>query len=46
MREEAVGKLLARSQADWSTVRRLVAQGRLVQVEYGGRVFYLRKLGR
>ena len=46
MREEAVGELLAQAQADWSTVRRLVAQGRLVQVEYGGRVFYLRKLGR
>jgi cation diffusion facilitator family transporter len=46
MREESVGKLLAQAQADWSTVRRLVAQGQLVMVEYGGQKFYLRKLGR
>ena len=46
MREEAVDELLARARAGWSTVRRLVAQGQLVMVEYGGQKFYLRKLGR
>jgi wyosine [tRNA(Phe)-imidazoG37] synthetase (radical SAM superfamily) len=45
MREESVRKLLAQAQADWSTVRRLVAWGQLVEVEYGGQRFYLRKLG-
>jgi hypothetical protein len=52
MREEAVDGFLARAQlerpaeADWTVVRRLVAQDRLVEVEYGGHRFYLRRLGR
>jgi wyosine [tRNA(Phe)-imidazoG37] synthetase (radical SAM superfamily) len=44
MREDAVGQLLARAQAGWPVVQRLVAQGQLVQAEYEGQHFYLRKL--
>jgi len=44
MREDAVGEFLARAGADWSPVQRLVSQGHLVEAEYGGYKFYLRKL--
>jgi wyosine [tRNA(Phe)-imidazoG37] synthetase (radical SAM superfamily) len=50
MREDAVDELLARAQheqpaeADWTVVRRLVAQDQLVEAEYGGHRFYLRRL--
>jgi wyosine [tRNA(Phe)-imidazoG37] synthetase (radical SAM superfamily) len=44
MREEAVSKLLARAGADWSVVRKLIAQDQLIEVEYDGLEFYIRKL--
>jgi wyosine [tRNA(Phe)-imidazoG37] synthetase (radical SAM superfamily) len=50
MREDAVDEFLARAQskqpaeADWEVVRRLMAQDQLVEVEYGGHRFYLRRL--
>jgi wyosine [tRNA(Phe)-imidazoG37] synthetase (radical SAM superfamily) len=44
MREDAVGKLLARAGASWSAVRGLVDRGCLVETAYGGHTFYLRKL--
>ncbi len=44
MREEAVANLLARAQADWTVVDRLLATGRLVQTEYRGTRFYLRRV--
>jgi len=44
MREDAVDDYLARAGAAWPAVRRLVAQGELVEVEHGGHIFYLRKL--
>ena len=46
MREEAVRKFLARANADWSTVDRLVAEGQLIQLEYEGHKFYLRKISK
>jgi len=46
MREEAVGEFLARAGADWPVVHALIAQGQLVEMEYDGRTFYLRKLHR
>jgi len=45
MREEAVGEFLARAGADWPVVHGLVAQGQLVEMEYEGPKFYMRKLG-
>jgi wyosine [tRNA(Phe)-imidazoG37] synthetase (radical SAM superfamily) len=44
MREDAVDEFLARADADWVVVRQLVAQDQLVETEYGGRQFYLRRL--
>jgi wyosine [tRNA(Phe)-imidazoG37] synthetase (radical SAM superfamily) len=46
MREDAVSEFLARADADWAVVRRLMAQGQLLELEYKGHQFYLRKLGR
>jgi wyosine [tRNA(Phe)-imidazoG37] synthetase (radical SAM superfamily) len=51
MREDAVDAFLARAQskrgteADWTAVHRLVAQDQLVEAEYEGHRFYLRRLG-
>ena len=45
MREEAVTEFLARAGADWPVVREMVARGQLVEAEYGGLKFYVRKLG-
>jgi wyosine [tRNA(Phe)-imidazoG37] synthetase (radical SAM superfamily) len=44
MREEAVSELLARAGADWSIVDGLIARGQIVEMEYQGRKFYMRKL--
>ena len=44
MREEAVKEFLARARADWSIVRKLLEQGQLVETEYEGNKFYMRKL--
>jgi wyosine [tRNA(Phe)-imidazoG37] synthetase (radical SAM superfamily) len=44
MREDAVTEFLARAEADWAVVRRLLAQEQLVEAEYGGHQFYLRRL--
>ena len=44
MREDAVQELLARTGAERSVVRALVAGGQLVETTYGGRKFYVRKL--
>ncbi|MBN1246365.1 MAG: radical SAM protein [Anaerolineae bacterium] len=44
MREDAIDEFLGRAQANWSTVEQLVAEDRLVQTEYGGHRFFLRRL--
>jgi wyosine [tRNA(Phe)-imidazoG37] synthetase (radical SAM superfamily) len=44
MREEAVSVFLARAGTDWPVVRKLIAQGQLIEMEYEGRKFYMRKL--
>jgi wyosine [tRNA(Phe)-imidazoG37] synthetase (radical SAM superfamily) len=45
MREDAVDAFLARAEADWTAVHQLVVQDRLVEAEYEGHRFYLRRLG-
>ncbi len=45
MREDAVEEFLARANANWPVVRRLIARGQLVETGYGTHRFYLRKLG-
>jgi wyosine [tRNA(Phe)-imidazoG37] synthetase (radical SAM superfamily) len=44
MREEAVQKLLARDRAGWEVVQELTRAGKLVELEYRGHRFYMRKL--
>jgi len=46
MREDAVAGLLSRAKSDWAVVRTLIDQGRLEEVEYRGKRFYLRKTSR
>jgi len=44
MREDAVAELLARTGVGWTLVRDLVRQQLLVETEYEGHRFYVRKL--
>jgi wyosine [tRNA(Phe)-imidazoG37] synthetase (radical SAM superfamily) len=44
MREDAVTEFLARAATDWSVVDELIARGQLVEMEYQGPRFYMRKL--
>lgn len=44
MREEAVGQFLARAGVDRSVVSDLIAQGRVVELNYKGKRFYMRRL--
>jgi len=44
MRREAVERMLERVQASWEVIARLIAEGRLVELEYGGHKFYMRRL--
>ena len=46
MREDAVRQFLARAGAAWAAVQRLVAQERLVEAEYDGYRFYLRRFAK
>ncbi|MGD8474633.1 MAG: radical SAM protein, partial [Anaerolineae bacterium] len=43
MREDAVSQFLARAEATWAVVEQLVAQDRLVQADYDGYRYYLRR---
>ena len=40
----ATDRSLARAQADWSAVRRLIAQDKLVKIKHETQTFYMRKL--
>jgi wyosine [tRNA(Phe)-imidazoG37] synthetase (radical SAM superfamily) len=44
MRKEAVTEFLKRARADWRVVEELLQQGRLVEIEYEGKKYYMRKL--
>jgi wyosine [tRNA(Phe)-imidazoG37] synthetase (radical SAM superfamily) len=46
MREDAVTAFLAQAGAAWAAVHRLLAEDQLVETDYGGHRFYLRKLGK
>ncbi len=46
MRDEAVREFLANAGADWPLVERLIAQRELMQTEYEGRKFYVRRIRR
>ncbi|MBN1245870.1 radical SAM protein [Candidatus Bathyarchaeota archaeon] len=44
MREEAVKKLLETADVDWQVVEMLVGENKLVELEYEGNTYYMRKL--
>jgi len=44
MREEAVIELLTKADAGWEVVGKLIKDGSLMELEYQGRKFYMRKL--
>lgn len=46
MRREAVERLLARAEADWSVVEAMVSAGKLTASEYKGNTYFLRSLPR
>jgi wyosine [tRNA(Phe)-imidazoG37] synthetase (radical SAM superfamily) len=43
MREEAVKKLLKKADADWKVIEKLLGENKLVELEYEGNTYYLRK---
>ncbi len=43
MREEAVREVLDRANADWAAIQELIAQGHLIESEYEGHNYYLRR---
>jgi wyosine [tRNA(Phe)-imidazoG37] synthetase (radical SAM superfamily) len=43
MREEAVRELLAKNQADWRIVENLLSEGKIMETEYEGKKFYIRR---
>ena len=46
MREEAVTEFLKKADADWGVIEKLIEEGNLIELEYQGRKFYMRKLPR
>lgn len=45
MREEAVRELLRKAGASWDVVEKMIKEGKLIELEYNGKKFYMRKLG-
>ncbi len=45
MREDAVSDFLQRAGADWSVIHDLIAQERMIELQYDEKKFYMRKLG-
>ena len=46
MREDAVSEFLGRAKAAWPVVHNLVERGQLIETEYEGKRFYMRRLHR
>ena len=46
MREDAVTELLKKADTGWEIVERLIADGRIIEAEYQGKKFYMRRLPR
>jgi len=44
MREDALRELLKKANVDWATVEKLIEEGKLIELEYGKKRFYMRKL--
>jgi len=44
MREEAVNKFLKKANGNWAIIGKLISENRLLEVQYKGKNFYIRKL--
>ncbi len=44
MREDGVSELLSKANANWSVIEKLIKRGEVVEVEYNGNKYYMRKL--
>lgn len=44
MREEAVKEFLKKTDAGWSIIEKLLLEDKLVELDYSGRLYYMRKL--
>ena len=44
MRKDAVEEFLRKAEADWSVIERLIKENKLIEIEYGGNKFYMRRL--
>jgi len=44
MREEAVREFLKKAENDWAIIEKLLHEGKLVELEYEGNTYYMRKL--
>ena len=44
MREEGVNTFLSKAKADWSIIKKLIKENKLVEVKYKDKKFYMRKL--
>lgn len=44
MREDAVREFLRKANADWKVVEKLIMENKLIELEYNGRKFYMRRL--
>ncbi|MCD6474377.1 MAG: radical SAM protein [Thermoplasmata archaeon] len=44
MRRDAVEKLLEKHGKDWSEIEEMIKKGELIEIEYGGNKFYMRRI--
>lgn len=44
MREEGVREFLKKANAEWDIIEKLVEEGKIIELEYGGKRFYMRRL--
>ena len=44
MREEAVDEFLKKVGTDWGVIEKLMKDGSLIELEYQGKKFYIRRL--
>lgn len=44
MREDAVREFLRKANADWSIIEKLIRENKLIELEYEGKKFYMRRL--
>jgi wyosine [tRNA(Phe)-imidazoG37] synthetase (radical SAM superfamily) len=44
MRDDSVREFLEKDNKDWSLVNKLLSEGKLLETEFGGHKFYVRKI--